>query len=103
MEVENTSGKDSGNYLSFAKTGTPESFLILCLGRELREMAGGGDGNNDQEHLNGPLRQPHTQSTFLCLFSPGPPGTPGREVLWEGDIMGGRHYGREVLRSWFYR
>ena len=94
MEVENTSGKDSGNYLSFAKTGAPESFLILCLGRELRDMAGGDDG---------PLRQPHTQSTFMCLFSPGPPGTPGREVLWEGDIMGGRHYGREVLRSWFYR
>ena len=37
MEVENTSGKDSGNYRSFAKTGAPESFLVLCLGRELRK------------------------------------------------------------------
>ena len=64
-EVENTSGKDSGNYLLFAKTGAPESFLILCLGMELREMAGGGDGNNGQEHLNGPLGQLHAQSTFM--------------------------------------
>ena len=42
-------------------------------------MAGGDDGTNDQEHISGPSGQPHTQSTFMRIFSSGPPGTPGRE------------------------
>lgn len=42
-------------------------------------MAGGDDGTNDQEHISGPSGQPHTQSTFVRIFSSGPPGTPGRE------------------------
>ena len=82
MEVENTSGKDSGNYRSFAKTGAPESFLVLCLGRELREMAGGDYGTNNQEHISSPLGRPHAQSTLMCIFSPGPPGTAGTERRW---------------------
>ena len=32
-------------------------------------MAGGDDGTNDQEHISGPLGQPHTQSTLMCIFS----------------------------------
>lgn len=32
-------------------------------------MAGGDDGTNAQEHISGPLGQPHTQSTLMCIFS----------------------------------
>ena len=38
-------------------------------GEELREMAGGDDGTNDQEHISGPLGQPHTHKALSCIFS----------------------------------
>lgn len=79
MEAENASERDFVGISSRLQNKYLRMFLGLCLGRKLREMAGGDDGTNAQEHISGPLGQPHTQSTLMCIFSSGPPGTSGRE------------------------
>lgn len=40
-----------------------------------------------QEHISGPLGQPHTQSTLMCIFSQVPPGTSQERIFAEtGDV-----------------